>query len=66
MKWTSTDISKPKSWEVVTIRCVNALGDISEMPGYWTGQLWRVVGDKTNLKGLTVTSWTSEKTDYLL
>jgi len=48
----------PKKWDVVTIRCDDLEGGRIELKAYWTGQFWRVVGEKGGSQGISVTSWT--------
>ena len=54
MQWVQEDEAKPSKWEVVTARCENSSGDVVELDAYWTGQNWRIIGQKSGVKRLHV------------
>jgi hypothetical protein len=60
MCWVYEADTKPTKWEVVTARCENSSGDVVESDAYWTGQHWRIIGEKAVVKRLHVTMWSSK------
>jgi hypothetical protein len=57
MQWVQEDEAKPSKWEVVAARCENSSGDVVDLDAYWTGQCWRIIGQKSVDKRLRVTLW---------
>jgi hypothetical protein len=60
MCWVSEGDAKPTKWEVVTARCENSSGHVVELDAYWTGQSWRIIGQKSGVRRLRVTRWASK------
>jgi|HubBroStandDraft_5_1064220.scaffolds.fasta_scaffold16902_1 hypothetical protein len=57
MQWSSVEVEKPQAWKIVIARCENRRGEITEVEAYWTGQMWRVLGNKDGHKELWVREW---------
>jgi hypothetical protein len=56
MQWVSDVGVKPRPWEIVIARCSDASGGDIETEAYWTGQVWRSLGQKHAME-LRVTMW---------
>jgi hypothetical protein len=62
MQWIYERDAKPTKWEIVIAHCENSSGEIIELDAYWTGQYWRIIGEKQGLRRIQVTSWSSKIT----
>jgi hypothetical protein len=60
MQWIYEGDAKPMKWEIVIARCENSSGDIIELDAYWTGQYWRIIGEKAGLRRIQVARWSSK------
>jgi hypothetical protein len=48
--------AKPKRYTLVTLRCTGRDGQILQRQGFWTGDTWRIIGDKYKLH-IRVVEW---------
>jgi len=62
MNWIHEAEAKPTKWEIVTARCENSSGETVELDAYWTGQYWRIIGEKSGVKRLKIKTWSSKTT----
>jgi hypothetical protein len=60
MQWIYEGDTKPTKWEIVIAHCENSSGDIIVLDAYWTGQYWRIIGEKAGFRRLHVTMWSSK------
>ena len=57
MHWILEPDAKPPAWSLVIVQCEDRAGKILELEGFWTGSVWRIVGDKNRRGELCVTKW---------